>query len=107
MSNLPLETNASGIGMIKVEVNKATFSIEYNHINNAAVSHIHNGIDVENGPSVITLVSIADPSKQQGDLVTGGNLHEAFEGRLPGKPTEDLAELLNNGCEYININSED
>jgi hypothetical protein len=107
----PVQTNASGLADLDVEMEEGQRVIDYhlyvNNIDRITQAHIHQGNSSENGPIIVPLFNASTPTRHVNGQLAEGHITPAnFTGPLQGKQLDDLIALMQNETTYVNVHTE-
>jgi hypothetical protein len=107
----PVQTNASGLADLDVEMEEGQRVIDYhlyvNNIDRITQAHIHQGNSSENGPIIVPLFNVSTPTRHVNGQLAEGHITPAnFTGPLQGKQLDDLIALMQNETTYVNVHTE-
>jgi len=103
----PVDTQAVGEAILvqDLPLNKTMhYFVNVTGIQGVTQGHIHNAVEGENGPIVVTLFNFNSP---QNEVLQNSNFTASkLEGPMQGKSMSDLIAAMNNGSTYINVHTE-
>ncbi len=104
----PIDTDASGITMVKEMQDSIWYMINVSSIDNITAAHIHSGNQGDNGPIVASLFSSDIPAENiNGTLVQGNITAKMLKGPLLGEQLSELVLGMQENSTYVNIHTAD
>ena len=103
----PVDTQAMGEAILVKDMPKNQtmhYFVNVTGIQGVTQGHIHNAVEGENGPIVVTLFNFDSP---QSEVLQNSNFTaSSLEGPMQGKTMTDLIAAMQNGTTYVNVHTE-